>query len=148
MSGHGEKKSRKRELAIAALLSERTVEAAAAKAGVAYRTLKTWLAQPDFLVDYRQARQQVVEAAVGRTQQACCQAVDALVENLSCDNAAARNAAAKGILEMAVRGVELTDILESIEELKRQVGAIREQQNQNAAGETQRDGGFTRCASG
>ena len=40
MSGHGQKYDRKQEQAIAALLSEGTVEQAAAKAGVGYATLR------------------------------------------------------------------------------------------------------------
>jgi hypothetical protein len=63
MAGHGEKKGRKAELAIAALLAEPTVEAAAARAGVSAGTLKNWLADPAFRRAYRRARREVVEGA-------------------------------------------------------------------------------------
>jgi hypothetical protein len=54
--GHGEKRSRRGEAAIAALLTEPTIEAAAAKARISVRTLKYWLRQPRFQAAYRQAR--------------------------------------------------------------------------------------------
>jgi hypothetical protein len=79
MAGHGEKKGRKAELAIAALLAEPTVEAAAARAGVSVHTLKNWLADPAFRAAYRRARREVVEGAVGRLQAAAGQAVETLL---------------------------------------------------------------------
>jgi hypothetical protein len=110
---------RKQELTIAALLTERTIEDAAAKVGVAFRTLKRWLADPGFLTAYRDARRRVVEAVVGQLQAASAKAVQALVVNLECESPAARNTAARVILEMAVKGVELADVLQRLEALER-----------------------------
>ena len=42
MPGHGDKLSRKQEQAIAALLAEPTIEAAAPKADIGLTTLKNW----------------------------------------------------------------------------------------------------------
>jgi hypothetical protein len=67
--GHGAKSGRKQEQAIAALLSEANVEAAALKVGIGYRTLKSWLKDREFLAAYRRARSAVVEGALGRLQQ-------------------------------------------------------------------------------
>ena len=61
--GHGEKMSRKGDLLVAALLTEPTLEAAAARAGVAVNTAKNWLKDPAFLAAYREARRRVVEQA-------------------------------------------------------------------------------------
>jgi hypothetical protein len=121
MMGHGEKRTRKQELAIAALLVEATVEAAAAKAGVCYRTLKGWLADLDFRAAYREARRAVVEGAVGRLQHATGKAVETLTRNLDCGNAAAENRAAVAILELALKGVELQDVLARLDELERRL---------------------------
>src|SRR5271163_1806791 len=82
MAGHGEKLTRKQEQAIAALLAEPTIDAAAEKAGVGLTTLKNWLKLPAFLAAYRGARRQVVEGALGQLQQATGEAVDALKRNL------------------------------------------------------------------
>ena len=110
MAGHGERMTRAQEQAIAALLTEPTVEAAALKAGIGYRTLKGWLQVPAFKEAYRQARTEVLERVVAQTLAACGEAVGTLRANLGCDTPAARNTAAKTILETATRGVELLDL--------------------------------------
>ena len=56
MSGHGEKRSRKQEQAIASLLREATLESAAQAVGVGESTLRRWLQQPEFHRAYRAAR--------------------------------------------------------------------------------------------
>jgi hypothetical protein len=121
MSGHGEKRSRKAEAAVAALLREPTVEAAARRAGVSERTLRTWLGDPAFLAAYRAARRQLVEAAVAKLQGAAGEAVDALRRNLTAARPADQIKAAVAVLDFAHRGVELADLLAEVEELKRLV---------------------------
>src|SRR5262249_36563431 len=79
MKGHGQKLTRKQEALIAALLTEATHAAAAAKAGVSEATLHRWLQLPDFSAAYRVARRQLVEGAVGRIQAATGQAVATLL---------------------------------------------------------------------
>jgi hypothetical protein len=119
MSGHGEKLSRRREAALAALLSEPTLGQAADKAGVSERTLRAWLKLPDFLAD-RDARRQVVEGAIARLQQATNQAVDTLCDLLGGDTPAPTRArAALGILDQAAKGVALLDHDERILALER-----------------------------
>jgi hypothetical protein len=113
MSGHGEKQGRKREQAIAALLAEATVEAAAAKAGVGYRTLKGWLTEPAFRAAYRRARRELVEGAVGRLQAATGQAVDTLLAVArSGSKDGDRVRAAVALLEHAFRGLAEADVLD------------------------------------
>jgi hypothetical protein len=125
VAGHGDKRSRRQELAIAALLCQPTLDKAAQAAGISPRTLKGWLTEPTFQATYREARRRTVEQAIGQLQRACGKAVRALVKNLACDNPAARNAAAKAILEQAVKGVELADVLERLERLE-QLGCNRQ----------------------
>jgi hypothetical protein len=108
MTGHGQKLSRKQEVLIAALLTEPTHAAAAAKAGVSEATLQRWLRLPAFQAAYRQARRELVEAAVGRLQAATGQAVDTLV---SVAKSGARDGdrvrAAVALLEHAFKGLDL-----------------------------------------
>jgi hypothetical protein len=106
-TGHGDKLSRNQERAIAALLGERTVKAAAEKAGVAYRTLKGWLRLPAFSAAYRQARRDLLEGAVGRIQAAAGTAVDTLLhvaQNGAKDGDRVR--AAVALLDHALRGFD------------------------------------------
>ena len=79
MRGHGQKLTSKQEALIAALLTEPTYAAAAAKAGVSAATLCRWLHRPCFRSAYRQARRELVEAAIGRIQAATGQAVETLL---------------------------------------------------------------------
>jgi hypothetical protein len=102
----------KQEAAIAALLSEPTHIGAAARAGVSEATLYRWLQSPEFRAAYRQARRELVEAAIGRVQTACGRAVEAL---LSIAHKGRRDGdrvrAAVAILDLAHRGLHDADIL-------------------------------------
>ena|SRR5580700_1465466 len=60
MTGHGSKFSRKKEQAIAALLSHRNVEEAAKATGISSGTLKRWMQLPEFKAIYLQARREIV----------------------------------------------------------------------------------------
>jgi hypothetical protein len=114
MRGHGQKLSRKQEALIAALLTEPTHAAAATKAGISEATLHRWLRLPDFQAAYRQARRELVEAAVGRIQAATGQAVDTL---LAVAKSGAKDGdrvrAAVALLDHALRGLTDADALHS-----------------------------------
>ncbi len=69
MKGHGSKFGRKKEAAIAALLSEKNQAEAARVVGVDLSTLKRWMRLPEFIAEYRRARWEVVEQAYARVQQ-------------------------------------------------------------------------------
>jgi hypothetical protein len=103
----------KQHKALAALLSEPTVKAAAAKVGIGERTLHTWLREPAFDAAYTAARHDAVGRAMGRLQHATGLAVDALVEVLDIRtpaHAGVRVAAAKVILDYALRFRELDEL--------------------------------------
>ena len=70
MTGHGAKFHRKKEEAIVALLSHRTVEEAANAVGIASRTLLRWLQISEFRIEYLKARREVVCQGIARLQQA------------------------------------------------------------------------------
>lgn len=63
MPGHGSKFGRKKEVAIAALLSQRNQEEAAQAAGVSKRTLNRWLRMPAFRAAYLDARRAAMSQA-------------------------------------------------------------------------------------
>jgi hypothetical protein len=125
MAGHGAKIDRKWEQAIAALLAEPTVQDAARAAKVSYASLKGWLQEHEFVTAYRAARREVLEQAIGRLQQACGQAVETLVRNLSCGKGPVEVRAALGVLDQAARGLETTDLLAEVEALRQELEEVR-----------------------
>lgn len=104
--GHGEKRSRKEDDAIAALIVAPTIGAAADLCGLGRRTLGEWLEDPDFVAKYNAARRRVAEAAISRLQQATLKAVDALTRNLECGIPASEIAAAKVLVEQMIRSID------------------------------------------
>ncbi len=123
-SGHGEKLSRSQEKAIAGLLTQPTIKEAAKSAGIGNRTLIGWLKnEPSFIASYRQARREVVRAAIAGIQGAMHEAVEALrdVLNDSDAPASARVSAARVILDSGLRGAELEDLETRIEALEKEI---------------------------
>jgi hypothetical protein len=97
---------------IAALITERSNAAAAAKTGVKKSTMYRWLRQPRFRAVCRAARRKVVESGVGRTQVATVCAVDTLTHVARHGRRESdRVRASIAILEIALKGVHETDLL-------------------------------------
>ena len=121
--GHGEKWSRKKDAAILALVTEPTIADAAKKAGISHATLHRWLQIKDFKDAYREAKREAVSAAISRLQQTATEAVDALrdVMNDTESPASARVSAARSILEIAIKAVELEDFERRLEALERMI---------------------------
>jgi hypothetical protein len=124
----GGSKGHKREAALAALLSEPTVEAAAGKAGVSYRTLKRWLAEEEFCRRFREAQRLLLEQAVARMLALGGRGVDTLARNLDCGKPGAENRAAALLLTLGPRGLELADLAERVEALERARELERQQE--------------------
>ena len=118
--GHGEKWSRKKDAAIVALVTEPTIADAAKKAGISHATLHRWLQIKDFKDAYREAKREVVSAAIARLQRTATEAVDALrdVMNDAESPANARVSAARAILELAIKAIELEDLEARVEQLE------------------------------
>ncbi len=116
MNGHGEKRSRKEEAAISALLTESGIAAAAKKAGVGESTLRRWLQDTDFAERCRSARRQVLEQSTARLQSATVDAVNALRAIVSSQDSppSTRVSAARTILDMAYRAVEVGELSERL----------------------------------
>ena len=112
MPGHGEKLSRKQEQAIVALLTCGSILEAATQCQVDESTVRRWLKEERFQCAYREARRQVVQQAMVQLQQATGQAVQTLQEVMQAPDApaSARVSAAKTVLEVAVKAVEVEDL--------------------------------------
>lgn len=123
-SGHGEKKSRKKEMAVIALLTEPTVGQAAQKVGIGEATMWRWMQDGDFKEMYRMAKVQAVGQAIARIQQVTTQAVDTLYDVMTSKKAPAmaRVIASKTVLEVAMKAVEVEDIQARLEALERAAG--------------------------
>jgi transposase-like protein len=121
MKGHGSKFGRKKELAIAALLTHRSVEDAARAVDLNHNTLLKWLKLPDFVKEYREARREAVHQSVARIQQATGAAATTVLKLMTDPNipAAVRLRAAECVFDRAFKGVELEDIEARVSELER-----------------------------
>ena len=117
----------KQEKALAALLNQPTISAAADTIGIGLRTLHTWLAEPAFNEAYRIARREATNQAIARLQQSSSEAVTTLVDiakDASAPKSVRITAAAK-IIDVAIKSVEIDDlaariaVLEAAQEAKR-----------------------------
>lgn len=124
MVGHGSKFGRKKEEAIAALLTQRNVEEAAKAAGIGTNTLWRWMRLPEFQAAYRKARRDAFSQSVARLQQASTAAVSTLLKIMVDQNApaASRVRAAECILDRAAKAIEIEDIEARVAELERAAG--------------------------
>ena len=112
MVGHGAKFERKREEAVIALLTHRTLEEAARSIGITTQTLFRWTKIPEFAAEYRAARRAAYWQSIARTQQNSGLAVSTLLRVMMEPGtpASTRVRAADSILGHAARGMEIEDI--------------------------------------
>jgi len=118
--GHGEKLSRKHEQAITALLTQPTIGKAAGEVGINEVTLWRWMKIPDFIEAYREVKSQAVSQAIAKLQQASGEAVETLRTIMTDIESPtpSRVTAAKSIIEMALKAVEIEDIIKRVEALE------------------------------
>ena len=107
--GHGNKFGRKKEAAIAALLSEKNHAEAARVAGINLSTLKRWLRMPEFIEEWRRARWEGVEQAYARAQQNSGACISVLLKLMvdPATPASSRIRAALGTFGIAQEGLNL-----------------------------------------
>lgn len=108
------------EAAILAMISEPTRAKAAARVGVDGATLWRWCQDPTFRRRLNAARTEMIEAAMRELQGAAMVAVGTLRTVAGDDTAphAARVGAARTIIELAIKGHELLDINDRINQLE------------------------------
>jgi len=108
----GEKLSKRRESAIAILLTTSTLVDASKQIGVSYSTLWRWLQEPGFQKALKEAKKQAVSHATSTLSKICHESVLTLQEIMNDKNApaSARVSAAKCVLDSGLRGIELDDL--------------------------------------
>jgi hypothetical protein len=90
MAAHGGKLSRQQERTVACLLAARSIADAAREAGVSERSVRNWLAQPQFASAFAAARRRLLESAVADLAAATTAAVSTLRQELTGERAADR----------------------------------------------------------
>jgi hypothetical protein len=128
MAARGSSLERKREEAIAALLTQRNIEEAARTAGISTRTLMRWLQLPEFQKAYRQARRDAYSQAVARLQQGTSAAATILLKTMIDPGtpASVRVRAAEAIFSHTFKAIEIEDIEARGSELERAAVLSRE----------------------
>jgi len=112
MTGHGAKLGHKKESAIVALLSHRSIEDAAREVGIAPKTLMRWLKDPEFDAAYREARRAAFSQSIARLQQMSGAAAATLGKVMVDPNtpASTKARAEDSILDHAAKAIEIEDI--------------------------------------
>jgi DNA-binding transcriptional MerR regulator len=121
MKGHGTKFGRKKEEAIAALLTQRNIEEAAKATGIAPNTLLKWMKESEFQAAYREARRTAYSQAVARLQQGATAAATTLLKVMLDQGtpASVRIRAAECVMNHSSKAVEIEDIEARVSELER-----------------------------
>ena len=121
MVGPGSKFTRKKEEAIAALLTQRNVEEAARAAGIGTQTLLRWLKVPEFQAAYREARRAAFSQSIARLQQATSAAVSTLLKVMVDPSTppSTRVRAADSVLDHSAKSIEIEAIEARVSELER-----------------------------
>jgi len=120
---HG-KLGRKKEEAIVALLSTRSVEEAARACNTPARTLYRWLNDPEFDNAYRAARRKAFGQATARLQYGASAAVTTLLKIMLDQGtpASTRVRAIECLLSHSAKAIEIDDIEVRLSELERATG--------------------------
>ncbi|MFH1624557.1 MAG: hypothetical protein ABID54_05300 [Pseudomonadota bacterium] len=114
---------KKKEQAVVALLEHPTVREAAQAVGIGEATLFRWLQVPEFQDAYREGKRQIVNHAISRLQQATVEAVETLREIMRDKEKppSPRVTAAKAVLEISVKAIEMESLEARLEELEEAV---------------------------
>ena len=121
MTGHGAKFGRKKEEAVAALLTHRTLEEAAREVNVSTKTLLRWRKDPEFDNAYRDAKRAAFGQSIARRHHLSSAAVSTLGKIMldSATPPATRVRAADSILDHTAKAIEIEGIEARVSELER-----------------------------
>jgi len=121
MTGHGAKFGRKKEDAIVALLTTRTVEEAARAVGVSTKTLLRWMKELEFDTAYRAAKRAAFGQSIARLHQLTSAAVTTLGKVMLEPGTppATRVRAADSILDHTTKAIEIEGLEARLMELER-----------------------------
>jgi len=128
VKGHGSKFGRKKEAALAALLTQRNFEEAAREVGVSTKTLLRWQEEPEFQTAYREARRAAYTQAVARLQHGATAAATTLLKAMLDNNTppSIRVRAAECVLNQTARAIEIEDVEARVAELERIAAEAKE----------------------
>ena len=120
LGGHGAKSEAVRERAILALLSEKTLGAAADKANIDERTLRRWLTEDaTFKDEYDTARTATFQAGINRVQGLTTKAANTLEDLLDAEkHPAVRLGAARTVVEIGMNRHDADTILRTLDEIE------------------------------
>jgi hypothetical protein len=120
MTGHGAKFGRKMEAAILALLTRPSIEDAARVAGIAEKTLRRWMRDPEFKAEYLRARREAASQAIALIQQGMGGAAITMRKLMTDVNvpAAVRLRAAEAVVGLGIKGIEVEDIEARLSQLE------------------------------
>jgi hypothetical protein len=112
MAGHQEKLTARQEHAIVALLTASSIAEAAEQRGIGERTLLRRLKDATFQTAYRAARRAVFQQVLIQVQQTTSMAVETFRKVMADATASpsAKVSAAKAVMEIAIKAVELEDL--------------------------------------
>ena len=129
MKAPGGKFGRKKEEAIAALLTQRNIEEAAKAAGIGANTLLRWLKVPEFQAAYRDARRDAFGQSIARLQQGTSAAATTLLKTMIDPNtpASVKVRAAEAIFNHAAKAIEIEDIEARVSALERTTAESNQQ---------------------
>jgi len=121
MLGHGTKFGRKKEEAIVALLTHRTIEEAARAIEVVPNTLLRWMKEPEFDMAYRAAKRAAFGQSIARLHHLSSAAVTTLGKVMLEPGTppATRVRAADSILDHTTKAIEIEDIEARVAQLER-----------------------------
>lgn len=121
MAGFNGKLGRKKEEAIVALLSTRSVEEAARACNTPVRTLYRWLGEPDFDKAYHAARRKAFGQSTARLQYGASAAATTLLKvMLDAETPASTKVrAAECVLTHSAKAIEIEDIEARVAALER-----------------------------
>ena len=108
---------------MAALLSSDTQIDAASKCGITDRTLRSYLADPDFNAEYQRRKRQLVSDATRQIQASYQSAVRALRGIVESDisSAGEKISAARALLEFGLKFTEINDIMIRLEDVEQAI---------------------------
>jgi hypothetical protein len=120
LTGYGNEEG-KRHMVMLALLSEPTIEGAAAKTGMSDSTIYRLMRDDAFMAELRIIQRKALGRAMARLSMSAMKAVQTLEDVMDNGKAhsMARVAASRTCLEFAVRWLEIDDLAARIEELER-----------------------------
>ena len=119
---------RNREKALAALLSSDTQAEAAAKIGISDRTMRGYLADPEFNAEYQRRNRRLVSDATRQIQASYQVAINALREIVESklSSEAGRISAARALLEYGMKFTEVNEVMTQLENIE---NAIKSDEN-------------------